>query len=86
MLRLINVQQVTFIECDWPSPDFHKVTRATVDVADVDKQETLGRITFDVFCGSFGAKLLTSSGDELTKLTTIEGQLERELREYFARK
>ena len=73
------------------APQFHGYTvslpgfyakQVCAKVVDVDKQKELCKMYFDAGDG-FGAKLLASKGDERTRLTTIDGELERLIREHY---
>lgn len=86
MLRLINVQKTTnhVVLSDY----IYQVDYVTVDVVDVEKQETLGKLSFEynvLFPDEFASRLLKSKGDERTQLTTITGEKEELIRKYFRR-
>jgi len=84
MLRLINIQEATNHVV---LPDYiYRVDFVTVDVVDVEKQETLGKLSFEynvLLPGEFANRLLRSKGDERTQLTTITGEKEELIRKYF---
>lgn len=67
--------------CPVSPPDFY-AKQVCGSVVDVDKQKELCKMYFNAGDG-FGAKLLASKGDERTRLTTIEGEFERLLRERY---
>ena len=85
MLRLINVQQ-QYVEgqiINYPSGETvsHRGLIVTCDVADIEKQQTLGTIKF---MGEHAQTLASAKENELTRLTTITGYAEQVLRNYYA--
>lgn len=86
MLRLINIQE---IDTNQVFPDWYifRETFVTVDVVDVEKQETLGTLHFnyDWRCpNDLAHRLLRSKGEERTRLTTITGETEELIRKHFS--
>lgn len=82
MLRLINIRQFVYATAtDLNFNDLGSTSYVMCDVADVDNQCTLGSIIFPP-CSS-AMHLLFAESDELTKLTTITGDAEHNLRSYF---
>lgn len=82
MLRLINIQHFVYATAtDLNFNDLSSTSYVRCDVVDVDNQCTLGSIMFHP--GSSAMHLLFAESDELTKLTTITGDAEHNLRNYF---
>lgn len=67
--------------CPVSPPDFY-AKQVCARVVDVNKQKELCKMYFNAGDG-FGAKLLASKGDERTRLTTIDDELERLIREHY---
>ena len=80
-VAFITIRMDRYQNAPITKPDFYK-KQVCASVVDVDKQKELCKMRFNSEYG-FGAKLLASKGEERTRLTTIDGELEQLIRDRY---